>query len=301
MTDEPPTEPHDPHLDPATRYPERAERAIGVSFVIATIAGLALAVTYWLGGQTQAEGALLFVCLGGLGFGITLWGKALMAQGPFVQERESLIGSEEDKRAFKEAFVRGEESFERRRFLLRLLLGGVGALGVALIFPIRSLGPSPGRNLFRTQWRKGSRMVRGDGSPVRVNDLAVGGVLTVFPEGAVGSSDSQTLLLRPAATSITTRPGREDWSPSGYLAFSKVCTHAGCPVGLYEQNRNQLLCPCHQSTFDVMQGCQPSFGPATRPLPQLQIMVGGDGFLRAVGDYIEPIGPGFWNRGRAKG
>lgn len=295
------TEPHDPHFDPAARHPERAERTIAVAFVIATVAGLALAVTYWLGGQTQAEGALLFVCLGGLGFGITLWGKALMAQGPFVQERENLIGSDEDKAAFKESFVRGEESFERRRFLLRLLFGGVGALGVALIFPIRSLGPSPGRTLFRTQWRKGTRMVRSDGSPVRISDLEVGGVLTVFPEGSVGSSDSQTLLLRPAPSPITTQPGREDWSPSGYLAFSKVCTHAGCPVGLYEHDRKQLLCPCHQSTFDVLQGCQPSFGPATRPLPQLQITVDENGFFRAVDDYTDPIGPGFWNRGRRKG
>src|SRR5947209_15843764 len=109
MTDARPTKPQDPHLDPASRHPERAERAIAISFVIATVAGLALAVTDWLGGQTQAEGALLFVCLGGLGFGITLWGKALMAQGPFVQDRENLIGNEEDKRAFKQAFVRGEE------------------------------------------------------------------------------------------------------------------------------------------------------------------------------------------------
>jgi ubiquinol-cytochrome c reductase iron-sulfur subunit len=301
MTDTQRPRPPDPHLDPASRHPERAERAIAVSFVIATVGGLALAVTYWLGGQTQTEGALLFVCLGALGFGITLWGKDLMAQGPFVQDRENLIGTEEDKRAFKEAFVRGEESFDRRRFLLRLLLGGVGALGVALIFPIRSLGPNPRRTLFQTQWRKGSRMVRGDGSPVRVTDLAVGGVLTVFPEGAIGSSDSQTLLLRPATTPTVTRRGRENWSPAGYLAFSKVCTHAGCPVGLYEQDRKQLLCPCHQSTFDVLQGCQPSFGPATRALPQLQIMVDESGYVRAVDDFAEPIGPGFWNRGRTKG
>ncbi len=292
---------HDPHFDPLSQHPQRTERTIGVAFVVATLAGLGLAVTYWLGGQTQLEGALLFVCLGGLGFGITLWGRSLMAQGPFIQERENLIGSEEDQAAFKDSFVRGEESFERRRTLLRLLLGGFGALGLALVFPIRSLGPNPGRTLFHTQWRQGSRMVRNDGHPVRVQDLQVGGVLTVYPEGAVGNDDSQTVLIRPAETPITTKPGREDWSPDGYLAFSKLCTHAGCPVGLYEHQRKQLLCPCHQSTFDVLQGCQPSFGPATRPLPQLPIMVDDQGFFRARSDYTEPVGPGFWNRGRDKG
>lgn len=289
---------HDPHLDVASRHPARAERAIGVSFVVATVAGLGLAATYWLGGQTQVEGVLLFTCLGGLGFGITTWGRSLMPQGPFEQRRESLVGTREDQEAFTAAFGRGEESFERRRLLLRLLAGGAGALGLALLFPIRSLGPEPGRSLFRTAWRKGSRMVRGDGTPVRVDDLKVGGVLTVFPEGHAGRSDSQTLLLRPSAAPITTHPGRESWSPEGYLAFSKVCTHAGCPVGLYEHDRQQLLCPCHQSTFDVLQGCRPSFGPATRPLPQLQITVDADGWFRAVDDYQEPIGPGFWDRGR---
>jgi ubiquinol-cytochrome c reductase iron-sulfur subunit len=290
---------NDRDVEVAARHSERAERAIAISFIVATLAGLGLAVTYWLGGQTQVEGVLLLACLGGLGVGITTWGRSLMPQGPFEQEREDLVGSQDDQEAFRAAFVRGEESFERRRFLLRLLMAGAGALGVAILFPIRSLGPNPGRSLFQTGWRRGSRMVRGDGSLVRVQDLAVGGVLTVFPEGAEGRSDSQTILLRPSDQPITTVPGRESWSPEGYLAFSKVCTHAGCPVGLYEHDREQLLCPCHQSTFDVLHGCRPSFGPATRPLPQLQIQVDAEGFLTAAGDYSEPIGPGFWNRGRS--
>lgn len=292
---------HDAHLDPASRHPQRAERAIAICFIVATAGGLGLALTYWLGGQTQAEGAMLFVSLGGLGLGITVWGKSLMAQGPFEQERENLVGTEADQEAFKAAFGRGEESFESRRKLLRLLFAAMGAVGVALIFPIRSLGPNPRRTLFRTQWREGSLMVDSTGGPVRVDTLEVGGAITVFPQGAVGTDDSQTLLIRPSTTPITTKPGREDWSPEGYLAYSKLCTHAGCPVGLYEHDREQLLCPCHQSTFNVLDGCQPAFGPATRPLPQLPIMVDDAGFLRAQSDYTEPVGPGFWNRGRSAG
>jgi ubiquinol-cytochrome c reductase iron-sulfur subunit len=133
---------------------------------------------------------------------------------------------------------------------------------------------------------------------VRVDDLEVGGVITVFPEGNVGAADSQTLLIRLSDTAVTTRPGRETWGPDGYVAYSKVCTHAGCPVGLYQQSLERLLCPCHQSTFEVANGATPVFGPATRSLPQLPLMVDNDGFLRAQSDYDQPIGPGFWNRDR---
>ena len=289
---------HDGHLGPSTVDQRQAEKAIATSFVVATVAGLGLAVTYALGGQTQVEGVLLFLCLCGLGYGITLWGRNLMPQGPFEQQRENLIGSEEDRDAFEESFERGEEAFTRRKTLLVLLAGGFGALGAALVFPIRSLGPSPGNSLKQTAWRPGSRLVTPDGKLVGVGDLEVGGVYTVFPEGSIGVDDSQTLLLRVSDQPVTTRPGREDWSPAGYLAFSKLCTHAGCPVGLYEHDRKQMLCPCHQSTFAVLEGCRPVFGPATRSLPQLALRVGPDGILQAQADYDEPVGPGFWDRSR---
>ncbi|MGH7735831.1 MAG: ubiquinol-cytochrome c reductase iron-sulfur subunit, partial [Gemmatimonadales bacterium] len=84
--------------------------------------------------------------------------------------------------------------------------------------------------------------------------------------------------------------------PQGYVAYSKLCTHAGCPVGLYQDNTQQLVCPCHQSMFDVLKGAQQTFGPAPRPLPQLPLMVDAEGFLRAQRGYHEPVGPGFWER-----
>ena len=80
------------------------------------------------------------------------------------------------------------------------------------------------------------------------------------------------------------------------IAYSKICTHVGCPVGLYQADTHELLCPCHQSTFDVLDGARPRFGPATRSLPQLPLAVDGDGFLTAQSDFTEPVGPGFWNR-----
>jgi len=295
-TDEERDEERDGHLAISSENPRRTETGVAVSFIVATFAGLGLAVTYALGGQTQIEGVLLFLCLGGLGFGMTLWGKQLMPHGPFVQQRHSLVGTEEDRAEFTAAFTRGEEAFGRRKLLLGFLAAGFTGLGAALVFPIRSLGPSPGRSLFETPWTAGSRLVTPDGKFVHLDDLDVSGVYTVFPEGHIGADDAQTLLIRADDKPVVTHKGRETWSPGGYLAFSKLCTHAGCPVGLYEHDRQQLLCPCHQSTFNVLKGCQPVFGPATRSLPQLPIMVDAEGFLRARSDYTEPVGPGFWNR-----
>jgi ubiquinol-cytochrome c reductase iron-sulfur subunit len=139
-------------------------------------------------------------------------------------------------------------------------------------------------------------MVDVNGRLIRLETLQVGGTLTAFPEGAQQAGDSQVVLIRLNEGELRPRPGRETWSPRGYVAYSKVCPHVGCPVGLYQADTHELLCPCHQSTFDVLDGARPSFGPATRSLPQLPLAIDGQGFLTAQADFDEPIGPGFWNR-----
>ncbi len=135
-----------------------------------------------------------------------------------------------------------------------------------------------------------------DGRPVRVDTLQVGGTLTAFPLGAEKAGDSSVVLIRLASGQLRPRPGRESWSPQGYVAYSKICPHVGCPVGLYQADTQELLCPCHQSTFDVLDGARPNFGPATRSLPQLPLAIDPQGFLIAQDDFDEPVGPGFWNR-----
>ena len=202
-----------------------------------------------------------------------------------------------ERQTLEEEFARTEAAMPRRTFLGRMLLGALAALAAAAVFPVRSLGPKPGRSLFQTAWRRGSKVVTPGGNPVAVTNLPVGGVLTVFPEGHTAAADSQTVLIRVDPDTFRPLPGRESWSPQGYLAYSKICTHAGCPVGLYEQFSNSLFCPCHQSVFDVLDGAKPTAGPASRPLPQLPLEVGPDGFLRAQRDFTEPVGPGFWNEG----
>jgi ubiquinol-cytochrome c reductase iron-sulfur subunit len=271
--------------------------AIAGAFAISAAASVGLTVLYALGGQPQLEGGLIGVALGGLALGFVWWGKHLLPAGPFVEEREPMTSPVLERQAFEGDFARTEAAMPRRRFLGRMLLVALGALAAAAVFPIRSLGPKPGRSLFQTAWRRGFRLVTPDGAPVAATNLPVGGVLTVFPEGHTGAADSQTVLVRVDPSALNPLPGRESWSPDGYLAYSKICTHAGCPVGLYEQSSNSLFCPCHQSVFDVLDGAKPIAGPATRPLPQLPLEVGADGFLRAQGDFAEPVGPGFWNEG----
>jgi ubiquinol-cytochrome c reductase iron-sulfur subunit len=177
----------------------------------------------------------------------------------------------------------------------------MGIFGIVALFPLlRSLGPLPKETLQHTDWRSGSYVVDQTGRRVQVGDLAVGSIETVFPEGTEnsdrGQAVDQTVLIRVSNEAFTTKKGRETWAPHGYVAYSKVCTHLGCPVGLYEQELQLLVCPCHQSMFNVTNGAVPQFGPAPRPLPQLPLYVDSSGFLRSQSDYHEAVGPGFWER-----
>jgi ubiquinol-cytochrome c reductase iron-sulfur subunit len=259
------------------------------------VAALGLAVVYLNGGQPQAEGVLLAVAFAGLAVGFVIWAHHLLPPGPAVQERHDLASPESEREELEEDFDR-VDVLGRRRLLVRALAAAAGALGIAALFPIRSLGPRPGTSLSQTSWRPGSRLVTDEGRPVRLAEVAIGSLSTVFPEGHAGSADAQTVLVRVAESELRPPAGREDWSPSGLLAYSKVCTHAGCPVGLYQADTHQLLCPCHQSAFDVLDKARPVFGPATRALPQLPLVVDDEGFVRAQSDYHDPIGPAYWDR-----
>ncbi len=133
-----------------------------------------------------------------------------------------------------------------------------------------------------------------DGLPLSLDSLEVGGFVTVFPEGDEGAADGQTVLIRVHPSELRLSEERMEWTQEGYVAYSKICTHAGCPVGLYERETKELFCPCHQSIFDVLRGAEPTAGPATRALPQLPLGIDGAGNLIAQGDFPEPVGPTFW-------
>ncbi len=277
------------------RHDRRDELVVSASFCVATGAALGLAVLYWVGGQPQGEGALLAVAAAGIATGMITWSHRLMPQGPSIEEREPLPSPPSERAAFDADLDRG--GITRRRLITRTLGASIVALGAAFVFPLRSLGPRPGAlELNSSPWEPGRRLVTADGTPVRAADVPPGGLVTAFPEGDPSSETGQIVVLRAEPGLIRALPGREGWAPDGLMAYSKVCTHAGCPVGLYEATSHQLLCPCHQSTFDVLRGAEPVFGPAAARLPQLPLSVGPDGVLRATGGFSTPPGPAFWNR-----
>ncbi|MCU1503969.1 MAG: Rieske (2Fe-2S) domain protein [Ilumatobacteraceae bacterium] len=272
----------------------RPERIAMVALLVAAAAAVAFVVVFWSGGRrTQLEGALLALAFGGSGVGLVVWANHLIGGGEQSEDRTPLRATPEEIRELDAELGRGEV-IARRVWLRRSAVAAGGALGIALVSPLRSLGPSPGKQLLHTAWGDGVRVVAEDGTPVAAADVPADGLVTVFPEGAVGAADAQAVLVRVDPSLLHLPRGRDSWAPGGLLAYSKVCTHAGCPVGLYQADSHELLCPCHQSSFDVLRGAVPVSGPAAWPLPQLPLVVGADGLLRVSGDFSEPVGPGWW-------
>jgi ubiquinol-cytochrome c reductase iron-sulfur subunit len=168
----------------------------------------------------------------------------------------------------------------------KLWFGALAAFGVAALVPVISLARKPGRS-EHTGWSAGVRLVDESNQPIALDRLAEGGAETVFPQNGV---------MLPQGPAMLIRIGPATGASSGYLAFSKVCTHAGCPVGLYRHASQQLICPCHQSIFDVRDGAKNVSGPAPRPLPGLPLAVDAHGYLIARGDFDAPVGPDDWDR-----
>jgi len=277
------------------------ERLVLICLLVTALAGIGLFFVYFAGGQTQLEGILWAAALGGLGIGIGLWGGKLLDARTAVEERHPLRSEPGAQEALEEAF--SEElgpMIRRRSVLLRALAAAGGAIGLALLLPVLSLGPAPGNTLKVTGWRRGLRVVDEGGNPLTLDALPEDGFITVYPEGQVGRSDSQALLIRVPPGLLHLPAAMMAGVPRGiYVCYSKLCTHAGCPVGLYRAQERSLFCPCHQSQFNVLDGAKPYFGPAARPLPQLPLALNADGFLVATGDFDAPVGPAFWDRSKS--
>ena len=236
------------------------------------------------------------MALGGIGAGLAVWAKQLMANLPDeTQSRHQAAPTQAELESAAETVEAGVDEIRRRTFLSRMLLAAAAALGIAAFFPIRSLGRAPGDSLEATHWTPGARLVTADGEFVMDTTLETDSFITVFPEAFPGSADSQAVLIRVAPDLLQLPPTGMAGAPDGLVAYSKICTHAGCPLGLYLAAEHQLRCPCHQSTFDVLDGAKPVYGPAPKPLPQLPIEVDADGVLRATGDFDAPVGPSYWD------
>jgi ubiquinol-cytochrome c reductase iron-sulfur subunit len=266
-----------------------------VFFLISILGGVLFLIAFWSGGNnTQWLGGSLAVFLGSLGIMLVLWARWLMARKEAVEPRHEPQPSPSEQAAARKAFCEGAHEVHRRRMLAWMCLTGTGLFGAMLLSLMRSMGMSPDKTLFSRVWKGGQRLVSIDGKPASLTTLQPGSTVTVFPEDRVGDERAQTVLIRVQKQLLQLPADRANWAPDGYLAYSRVCTHAGCPVGEYEAEQSLLLCPCHQSTFDVLRAAAPTSGPAARALPQLPLYADADGTLRAGGGFTSPPGPGFW-------
>ena len=293
---------HGPAKRQLTDDQRKAGRSAGIAFAVTIIAGVGLFVVYFSGGQNQIEGILFALALGGLGVGVGIWANRLLDAREVVEERHELTSGPAGRQAFGDALAAEVGPvLGRRSILVKLLAGAGGALGLALLLPVLSLGPAPGNTLKVTPWARGKRVVDEEGELVTLGSVPEDGFITVFPEGSEGAADAQALLIHVRPGSLKLPADRLATVPEGtHVAYSKICTHAGCPVGLYRAENQSLLCPCHQSQFDVADGAKPFFGPAARPLPQLPLGVDENGVLVAQGDFYDPVGPAFWDMNRGK-
>ena len=292
---------------------KRAERIVATLFILGMLAGIGFIAAYIglpAGGEDAvlrsnlALGISMAVTFLALGVGAVIWVRRLMPDVELTEARKPLASSEADRKAFAETFREGAEAsqFVKRPILRRTLIAATLPLVVAPIVLLRDLGPLPGTSLRHTVWRKGLRLVISDtGRPIKPADFdSPGGMITVIPEGFQDNDDA---LVKATVIIIKFEPGEieyptnKKWVVDNIVAYSKICTHVGCPVGLYEQTTHHILCPCHQSTFDAPRGAQVLFGPANRPLPQLPMGVNSEGYLVALSDFKVPVGPSFWERG----
>jgi ubiquinol-cytochrome c reductase iron-sulfur subunit len=291
----------------------RAEKIVAALFILAMLAGIGFIAAY-IGLPANGEDSVLRsnLALGismavtflALGVGAVIWVRRLMPDVELTEARKPLASSEADRKAFAETFREGAEAsqFVKRPILRRTLIAATLPLVAAPIVLLRDLGPLPGTTLRHTVWRKGLRLVISDtGRPVKPADFdSPGGMITVIPEGFQDNDDA---LVKATVIIIKFEPGEikfptnKKWVVDNIVAYSKICTHVGCPVALYEQTTHHILCPCHQSTFDAPRGAQVLFGPANRPLPQLPMGVNSEGYLVALSDFKVPVGPSFWERG----
>ena len=305
--------------DPAAA--NRAERQVAILFGISALGTLLLIVSYIfvpqdkfvfipiMGNQNAHQlglGLGMAISLFFIGMGAIHWAKTLMPDTEVVAQRHEFRSPDSDRKEFVETVKSGAAaSGLGRRSLIKKSLGA--ALGLSALSPLlllRDLGPLPKKEFEKTTWKSGTYLVTDPGNRrIKASDLEVGAVAQVLPEiedpehrmlSDIGKDAVLLIRLRP--TEFNLEPAKLAMTHDGIIAFSKICSHMGCAVALYEQQTKHLLCPCHQSTFDVTRAAKVIFGPAARPLPQLNITVDGEGYLIAREPFSEPVGPSFWER-----
>src|ERR1700728_4211613 len=312
-------------------HAKNAERVVAALFILAFLAGCGFIAAYVgleVGVSTIPKGAnavvaafrsnlalgsTLTIALLALGLGSMIWVRHLTPNIETVEERHDLNSAPADRAAFQRTFAEGAaiSQITKRPLIRRTMLLATLPLALAPLVLLRDLGPLPENSLRTTVWRKGLRAVTlGGQRPLTLADISPpGSMITVIPEGYQSDDDA---LAKAGVILIKFAPGElhiptnydggtlvstMNWTVDNIVAYSKICTHVGCPVALYEQTTHHILCPCHQSTFDAANGANVIFGPAARALPQLPLMLTSEGFIAAASDFTQPVGPSFWERG----
>jgi quinol---cytochrome c reductase iron-sulfur subunit len=298
-----------------------------VSYFVFDVNGGANVDTFGgLGASNVALGVTLSLALLFIGIGLIQWARKLMGDHEIVEMRHPARSSDADREETLRVLALGadESGIARRPLVRNSLLGAVTVLLAPAVVLLKDLGPTnrdvteqqpyPGAGLEHTVWEKGMRVVRDVvGTPIRPGDMEIGDLINGEPELVFATNDEgepvlegvplqiakakgSVVVVRMLPEENNPAPGRANWAVDGILCYSKICTHVGCPISLYEKKTHHLLCPCHQSTFDLADAAKVVFGPAARPLPQLPLMVDDDGYLVAQSDFKEPVGPSFWER-----
>jgi ubiquinol-cytochrome c reductase iron-sulfur subunit len=278
----------------------RAELVVAGALLAASACAVAFVLLYVFdSNNVQLLGLSLGLALLLLALAAVVAGKKVVDQRKGVEERPELVREDLEKEVAQRV-VELREGVSRRRLLVASAGVAGAGLGVAAVAPLASLGPNNVNAILKeSPWRKGVRLIDESGNPLNTDQLEVGSFATAFPEGANQRAlGSPVVVVQVAESEVLENP---QWAPRGIMAYSKVCTHAGCAISLFRYPTYQptsqppaLVCPCHYSTFDVRRGAKVVFGPAGRPLPQLPLSIDAQKNLVAASGYVGNIGPAWW-------
>jgi quinol---cytochrome c reductase iron-sulfur subunit len=279
----------------------RSEWLTIAALLCASLAAIAFVVFYVAVPDNQLLGLALGLAFAFLAVAAIVAGKRVVPQDKADSEYHD-FGDDAAQQEVVATAAEGAKGISRRKLIFGATATAGLTLGAAAAVPLASLGPNVGEQVYATPWRRGRRLVKENGDPLRADEVVYGTFFTAFPEGADPRDiGSPVILVRVPVERLDLPDDRRRGAPDGVIAFSKICPHAGCAVSMYRHPKYEgagapedaLVCPCHYSTFDPARGGALLFGPAGRDLPQLPLEVGSDGVLAAAGDFYTPPGPSY--------